>query len=36
MSGVAVPAFVAGASMLAMGRLRAPAPARSDEAGAAG
>jgi MFS transporter, AAHS family, 4-hydroxybenzoate transporter len=24
---VAVPAFVAGASMLAMGRLRAPAPA---------
>jgi MFS transporter, AAHS family, 4-hydroxybenzoate transporter len=33
---VAVPALVAGASMLAMGRLRAPAPARSDEAGAAG
>jgi MFS transporter, AAHS family, 4-hydroxybenzoate transporter len=33
---VAVPAFVAGASMLAMGRLRAPAPARSAEAGAVG
>jgi AAHS family 4-hydroxybenzoate transporter-like MFS transporter len=33
---VAVPAFVAGASMLAMGRLRAPAPARPAEAVAAG
>jgi hypothetical protein len=31
-----VPALVAGASMLAMGRLRAPDPARSDEASAAG
>jgi AAHS family 4-hydroxybenzoate transporter-like MFS transporter len=33
---VTVPALVAGASMLVMGRLRAPAPARADEAGAAG
>jgi MFS transporter, AAHS family, 4-hydroxybenzoate transporter len=33
---VAVPAFVAGASMLAMGRLRAPAPARPVETLAAG
>ena len=33
---VAVPAFVAAASMLAMGRLRAPAPTRSAEAGAPG
>jgi hypothetical protein len=33
---VAVPAFVAGASMLAMGRLRASAPARPAEAGPAG
>ena len=33
---VAVPAFVAAASMLAMRRLRVPAPARSAEVGAAG
>ena len=33
---VAVPAFVAAASMLAMGRFRAPAPARPAEAVAAG
>ena len=33
---VAVPALVAGASMLAMGRLRAPSPARPAEAVAAG
>jgi AAHS family 4-hydroxybenzoate transporter-like MFS transporter len=33
---VAVPAFVAGASMLAMGRLRTPAPARPAEAVAPG
>ena len=33
---VAVPAFVAGASLLAMGRLREPAPARPAEADAAG